>query len=198
MIAVILIGLMYVLSIGLGVGSVALVGYMPLKSFKDFGILLLYIIGLYIGLKLVVLIICWILNKFFDCDFDSDGRKQFSIIYFVVSFIGIIICTYIETKSIFSTILITILMALFNLMPLAFEFGGEGIDFESISTSKSNSYSNKYDIKSGYVTDEFGNIKAKSTTYIDGDIKKTYVTDNLGNTIAESTTIGNHTTTKIK
>lgn len=194
-----LICIMYLISVALGCCAVVLYGYMPLKSFGDFGKLCLYLIGLYVGLKLVVRVVCLILKRAFSCDYDCEERKIFSIIYFIVSFVGTMICGYIETKSIFLTIVGMVCMFLYNLFPLLFEIsiGAPDSDYHSNDVKLNNS-SDKYDIKSGYVTDQFGNIKAKSTTYIDGDIKKTYVTDNLGNTIAESTTIGNHTTTKIK
>lgn len=198
MITVILIGLMYVLSIGGGVASIVLFVNNPLKSFKDFGMTFVYGITCYIALKISTWIICWILNKFFNCDFDSDVRKKFAIIYFIVVFVGITVVGYITSKSIFTTIILVLWMFFINLYPIMFEFN-IGTDEDGYGSNvTSNNSSKKYDIKSGYVTDQFGNIKAKSTTYIDGDIKKTYVTDNLGNTIAESTTIGNHTTTKIK
>ena len=198
MLSIILTGIMYLLSIGLGIASVYLVGYGPMKTFKDFGMLFVYELIFYFGLKIIILIINWIENKIYKVKVDSDTneeyRQGFALVYFAVSFIGIAIVGYISTKSIFSTVLLVLIMFMVKLIQILAENSGSSLETPASAPTKSNNY----DIKTGYVTDEFGNIKAKSTTYTDGDIKKTYVTDNLGNTIAESTTIGNHTTTKLR
>lgn len=198
MMEIFLICMMFLISVVAGGCWVGMIMYTPSESFVDFGKQCLYSIGLYFGLKLIILVICLILNRAFKCGYDSEERKVFSKIYLIVSFVGMMIYGYVEYKSVFSAIMGAVIAILYDGFPILCEcLGVTDGDYHSNDVKLNNS-SDKYDIKSGYVTDQFGNIKAKSTTYIDGDIKKTYVTDNLGNTIAESTTIGNHTTTKIK
>ena len=63
MLSIILTGIMYLLSIGLGIASVYLVGYGPMKTFKDFGMLFVYELIFYLGLKIIILIINWSENK---------------------------------------------------------------------------------------------------------------------------------------
>lgn len=182
---------LYLLSIVAG----AVVLFFERKLQLGFFYTLLYYIGFYLAFKLIVFIISCILTFLGDY-YDGDDRRRFSRIYFITYTVLLLLELYNSYNNILETIIIGFvgfmitngIPCLIDLAPL--------MDGADIITPKASS--NNYDIKSGYVTDKFGNIKAKSTTYIDGDIKKTYVTDNLGNTIAESTTIGNHTTTKIK
>ena len=88
------------------------------------------------------------------------------------------------------------LMSCFIPLFINFVKGGSSSNKPSWKSNDSRIFSP--DVKQGIITDEFGNIKGKSTTYDYGDYSKTYVKDNLGNVKVESTDYGNYRETKLK
>lgn len=149
--------------------------------------------------KIMIYIISKILNKKYLTNIDEDDREKYMIPYFLIVLVGYIIKCYFSYKNILESILIGIvgfLMSCFIPLIINFVKGGSPSSKPSWKSNDSRIFSP--DVKQGIITDEFGNIKGKSTTYDYGDYSKTYVKDNLGNVKVESTDYGNYRETKLK
>lgn len=188
--------LLYIISIIWGI----IFSYFIVKQ-EGFLILLPYGLAFFIGLKLVITIICSVLNKHYKNEYDKGSKKKFAIIYIVTSVIFSMILVYISTKDIIISILMGVVMSLWvNGLPIFYEtvtsdFGYTEIpnNYYSNSTPKAET---KFDpgIRTTYFKDEFGNITGNATTYKIGDMEITQFKDKEGRVTGEGTTYGNIST----
>ena len=177
---------LYIISIVWGIIS----AYFITKQ-EGFLILLPYGLAFFIGLKLIITIICSVLNKHYKNQYDKDAKRKFAIIYIVISVILSMILAYIPTKDIIISILMGVIMALWvNGLPIFYESvtsssGGSGITNNySSSAPKAET---KFDpgIRRTYFRDKFGNITGDATTYKVGDVEFTQFKDKEGRVTGE-------------
>lgn len=159
----------------------------------------LYSLIVFVVCKIIIYIISKILNKKYHTNIDEDDRERYMIPYFLIVLVGYIVRSYFSYKNILESIFIGIVGFLMScFIPLFLNFVKGGSSSSTPSWKSNDSRIIAPDIKQGIITDQFGNIKGKSTTYDYGDYSKTYVKDNLGNVKVESTDYGNYRETKLK
>ena len=171
----------------------------PSYFFTEFkNVLKLVPIG--IAFYLVTRIIFWIIRKIYSKKNDYEFDEDYAVITLWWYFPSAIICLIISQMIIYdlgifdAMIQSLVFSVLMYLIPVLINTNGEGGKTEF----SSNNNNSDMKIKTGYITDQFGNVKGKSTTIEMGDYSETHVRDNMGNSIIDSTTLGNYTNTKIR